>query len=762
MSLLAQRRAVVGAKQFGNRMDWNNIGIFAVNAMDAMGLDLLGADGGWAGMAVTRESSNSVRVTLGRVWKNGKFYANVDEDSIVVSLVSVAPTLGEVIVAIVASGEEVEAEEQQRVFKTSAPGDPLVKTPQPWKTEVRRAMAIGIKAGPDGVTPLPPFIEPNYVPIAYVRMTTTGIPEAGAITMLTDNRLPTQQGMQARLLSLETFRQTIGSRVETLAGDLAAIGARVDRLNVPAVRQAMSRLAELEDMLDIDEGAQLQGFDRFMTDDDSDTDNVAYKARVYEGIRAPWAATKVVTPQQLASSDPKVVTKSGWTMAVHTEERRLDIWGQYISINISNFQYANNSFTVYPGAKRRRRYGPSQVHAANSAFWQKAAYAVDYLTNTFMVAGETYNITDQWIEDGVTYYRVEQYWDDQQKYWNGYQSVVATAANGYTVGQTFLNAQGGWLTRLGLRFGRVDPDKGLKVFICEAVNGQPDETRIISTGTVAAGAVLLAPPNNPEGVETPVTLSPVFLEAGKRYGVIVVSDGDHAIACRNDNALSNGALFIGQGGSWTADPGKDMNLRLYFAKFTSPYVALQLRTETLSGGITDIDAIMREMTPDGAECYMAIRLDGQLHRFERTKGTHPLAPKPETVELFIVMVGTTEVMPAFKLSESRITLMRIDDDFCHISEVRNAGATVDQVELTWILAGWDAAKHTFPVTITYGATTKSADATTDYPLPDGTIRRVITYNLSVPTTNYQIKAIGTTTDITDWFVPQKREDLAAA
>jgi hypothetical protein len=762
MTVLAQRRVVIGAKQFGNRMDWNNMGIFAVNAMDALGLDILGADRGWAGMAVSRESSNSVRVTLGRAWKDGKFYANVEDDSIVVSLATVAPTLAELIVAIVVTGAETLDGEEQRTFKTSGPGEPLAKTPEPWKTEVRRALTVGYIPGSDAVTPQPPFIEPNYIPVAYVRMTTTGIPETGAITMLTDFQLPTQQGMQARLLSLEAFRQTIGSRVETLAGDLAAIGSRVDRLNVPAVRQSMSLIAEIADALEFDEGAQLQGFDRFMTEQDSDVDNVAYKARVYEGIRAPWAASKEVIPQLLNPTDPKVVTKSGWMMPVHTEERRLDIWGQYISVNISNFQYANNSFNVYPGAKRRRRYGPSQVHAANSAFWQKAAYAVDYLSETFMIDGETYNITDQWIEDGVTYYRVEQYWDDQQKYWNGYQSLVATAANGYTVGQTFLNAQAGWLTSLGLRFGRVDPDKGLKVFVCEAVNGQPDETRVVATGTVAAGGVLLAPPNNPEGVETRVTLTPVFLEAGKRYGTIIVSDGDHAIACRNDNALSNGAFFIGQGGSWTADPGKDMNLRLYFAKFTAPYVMVQLKTETLSGGITDIDAITREMVPDGAESYLMMRIDGNFYRFEKTPGTHPLAAQPQTVELFLVFVGTTEVMPAVKLPDSRINLLRIDDDFLHISEVRNAGGSVTEVELTWLIAGWDAAKHTFPVTITSGANTDTPDATTDYPLSDGTIRRVQSFTLTAPATTYQINAVGTTTDVTDWFVPQKREDLAAA
>lgn len=759
MTILAQRRAQIGSKQYGNKADFNNIGIFAVNAMDAMGLDILGSDRGWAGMAVSRESSTSVRVTLGRAWKDGKFYANVDADSSVLVLNTVLPTASSVIVAIVATGTETPAAEQQRLFKDAQTG---VKESQPWFTEMRRAMTVGFVVGGEAPTPLPPFIEPNYVPIAYVRLTPAGIPEEGGITMLTDYRLPTQQGMQARLLSLETFRQAIGTRVETLATDLAAIGSRVNRFNLPAVMQGLSRLAELEDMLGIDEGAQLQGFDRYMDEDDSDIHNVNYKARVEEGLRAPWAAEKEFAPQLKNADDPKLVTRSGWTLPVHTKELRLDIWGQFQSVNIANYQMADASFTVYPGAKRRRRYGSSYVYASNSAFWQKAAYSVNYIAKTFMVDGETYNITDEWIEDGVTYYRVEQYWDDKIPYWNGYQTVTHTAANGYLVGQTFLNAQAGWLVELDLRFGRVDPAKGLNVFICEVVNGEPSYDRIIATGSVAAGAVKMSPANDAAGVPTTVVVTPVFLEAGKRYGVIVSSSGDHAIACRNDNALSNGGFFIGDGNTWENLLAHDMNLRLRFAKFTAPYVMVQLKDDILNGGVSNIDAVTREMVPDGTEMYLMMRIDNEFHRFEKVSGTHPLASLPQRPELFLVMVGTTDVMPAINMSESRIRLLRIDDDFAHYSISRNAGAPVTEVTLTFELWGWKPGKHTLAAAILSGANTNVPNTITDYPQSNGSIRRVMTFALTGSPSAYVIRVVGSTTDINDWFVITKREDLAAA
>ena len=751
-----QRRVPIGQNQYGSSTDASNFGIFAVGAMDAMGSDIVGADAAWTEMAVLQESASSVRVNFGRIWKDGRFFGNPDATTQVISLATAMPTSTKKIVTIFATGAEADANILPRSFKNTTTG---TKQTQNVATEVRRALTLSYVGGAESGSPQPPDLDANYVPIAHVLLGTSGVE---VITLLTDYQLPTMQGMRARLMSLETFRTTIGTRVETLASDLASVGSRVARLNEPAIRQGLSQLAELLDMLEIDEGAQLQGFDRFMTTVDSDTDNVAYKAEVYEGIRARAAATKAFAPQLNNPTDPKVVTRSGWTLPVFTEEKRLDIWGQYISVNIANYQYANTSFTIFPGATRRRRYGPSQVYAANSAFWQKAAYAVNYLTRTFQLDGETYLITDSWIKDGVVQYRVQQYWDDAIKYWNGYQSITPTASNGYVVAQTFLNAQAGWLTSVGLRFGRVDPAYGVTVFVCEVINGEPNYDRILATGSIAAGALKESPANNQAGVENKVTLTPVFLEPGKRYGIILVSAGDHAVACRTDNALSNGAFFIGDGTTWVADIGKDMNARLYFAKFTAPYVMVQLKTETLSGGISDIDAITREMVPDGAEAYLMMRVDGVFHRFEEVAGTHPLASLPQTVELFYVMVGTTDVMPAIKLADSKITLLRIDDDFTHLSEVRNAGASVDEVELIWMLAGWDGAKHSFTVTIESGANSDAPTATTDYPQADGTIKRVMNFTLTAPTTTYQIKAVGATTDIADWFVPLKREDLATA
>lgn len=751
-----QRRVPYNLNQFINFGDLNKFGVFAVEGDDALGLDIVGPDAAWTAISVLEESSTSVRVNFGRVWIDGKFYGDPDKDTDLVSLVTVLPTSTKKIVTIIGTGAEVETENEPRSFKNTETGN---IEPQTIPTEVLRKVTWSYVAGTESGTPVAPTLDPNFIPIANVTLGTGGIER---IDLLTDYRLPTLQGLDARMISLEKFRLAIGTRVETLASDLASVQQEVGKLNPPAVRSSQRRLAELEDRLGIDEAGLLYGYDRLLTEDESDTDHVDYEARVEEGVRFPWAATTNVTPAPLNPGDPRLTTVSGWSMPPFEEVRRVDVWGQEISVNISNFQYANTDFTIYPGAQRRRRYGPSMVVAESSDFWQSAQYSINYLTKTFNTGSENYLLTDEWTEDGVTYFRLQQYWDDKIKYWNGYQGITPTTQGGYLVGQTFLNAQAGWLTSLGLRFGRVDDAYGVQVYICRAPNGEPDATQIVSQGSLSAGSAQVSQGDPDPGVENTVTLTPVFLNTGERYAVIVVSGGDYAIAARADNALTNGAFFIGDGSAWSVDLGKDMSMRLYFAHFDVAYTAVQMETVTLSGGITDLDIVSTEQTPDGTELYWMVRYSGTWHRLEKVTGTHPLASGPATVEVMLVMVGTRDIMPAIRLADTVLRLNRGGTSFTHLSVVRDAGSNAASVRVEMELAGWDAGKHSLTVTVESGGNSDAPGSTTDITLPNGNIRRVMEFTLTAPSQTYQIKAVGTTNDNADPFAIASRYDLASA
>jgi hypothetical protein len=756
MSEAMQRRVPIQSKQYGSAVDMNNVGVFAVGAMDAMGADIVGPDNAWTEMAVLQESSSSVRVNFGRIWRAGKFYGNPDAVSEIVSLVTTIPTSTKKVVTIIATGAEIEANLLPRSFYNEETG---LKEAQTVATEIRRALTLSYVAGAEAGTPQAPDLDANYVPVANVLLGTGGIE---SIELLTDYELPTQQGMGARLLSLEVFRQTIGSRVETLASDLGNLNDKIGSSNLPVIKLLARKLADMADQFGVDDTALLWGFDRFMTDAESDINHVDWNARIEEGLRFPYAASASVVPTLLNPADPSVETISGWTLPVFDNVLRLDIWGQYISVNLSSYQYSNTSYTIYPGPSRRRRYGTSMVVAENEAFWQSSKYGVNYMTNTFMQAGETWLIEESWIDDdtGVTQYRVQQYWDDAIKYWNGYQAITPTAANGYLIGQTFLNAQAGWMTQIGLRFSKVDAAYDVTVLVCKVDRGEPDLSQIIATGTLLKENALASVSG--DGNENPVTLTPVFLEPGQRYGVILVTGGDYAVACRTDNALSNGSLFNGDGNSWVADLGKDMNMRLYFARFQQNFVAVDLQPVTLGGGITDFDAITREHSPAGSECHIQIQIDGLWKPFAPAAGAHPLAAKPVTLPMRLVMVGTSEVMPAIKLGESEISFHLSDDDFTYLSEIRDAGAAAASVELQLRIVGWDAGKHALTATIESGVNSDAPSSTTDVVQADGSILRTMSFTLTLASQTYQIKLVGTSTDISDLFVVGHRYDLAAA
>lgn len=752
----SQRRVPYSLNQFINFADLNKFGIFAVEGDDALGLDIVGPDAAWTAIAATEESATSVRVNFGRIWLGGKFYTDPDKDTDVVSLVTVLPTSTKKIVTIVGTGAEVETEHEPRSFKNSETGN---VEPQTIPTEILRKLTLSYVAGSEAATPVAPTLDPSYVPIANVTLGVGGIEK---IDLLTDYRLPTLQGLNARMLSVEQFRLAIGTRVETLASDMATMRADVGQINAPAVRQMQRRIAELEDTLGIDEAGLLYGFDRMLTDAESDTAHGDYSARIDEGLRFPFAASADVTPALLNPGDPRLTTRSGWSLPPFSEVARVDTWGQGIAVNVANFQYANTDFAIYPGAQRRRRYGPSMVVAGNSDFWQSAQYNINYLTQTFNKGDENYLLTDEWTEDGVTYYRLQQYWDDKIKYWNGYQAITPTTQGGYLVGQTFLNAQSGWLTSIGLRFGKVDDAYGVKVYLCRAPNGEPDPNQIIAEGSIAAGVAQASQGDPDPGVENTVTLTPAFLNAGERYGIILVTGGDYAVACRADNALTNGAFFIGDGAAWSVDLGKDMAMRLYFAEFDVAFTSVQLETVTLSGGITDIDIVSTEHVPEGCELYWNVRFDGAWHRLERVTGTHPLAAAPATVELQLVMVGTRDIMPAIKLPDTVLRLNKGGASFTHLSEVRDAGGAAASVRVELEIAAWDAGKHTLTATIESGGNSDAPTASTDYALPNGNIRRVMDFTLTAPSQTYQVKLVGATSDIAAPFVVASRYDLASA
>ena len=73
MMTSVQRRVPYNLNQFIDFSDLNRFGVFSVEGDDAMGKDIVGPDAAWTAISVIEESSTSVRVNFGRIWRDGKF-----------------------------------------------------------------------------------------------------------------------------------------------------------------------------------------------------------------------------------------------------------------------------------------------------------------------------------------------------------------------------------------------------------------------------------------------------------------------------------------------------------------------------------------------------------------------------------------------------------------------------------------------------------------------------------------------------------------
>ncbi len=728
--------------QYSAAQDINNIGLFGQEAVDALVKDAIEANRGWAGFGVTKHTTTVARVVIGRMYRAGVFYGNPNLPQDDIDLVTRLPAAARKIVAIIAFGTLEDTAIEPRSFKNQTTG---LKEPQNVATQKLRQVHVDVVEGAESATPARPTVDPNYVPIAYVTLTTSGIEN---IALAEEFRLPNLAVVNGKVKVLDEFRVSVGSRLDTLATDLGGVKASIKDVNPGGIAQLFRAMAEVEDRLGLDREAALWGFDRFLTDAESDAAQTGYNARIEEGLCFPWAATR---EEQLAlqnPSDPFVRQNGTWTLPRYSEVKRLNVDGiTDISVNLASYQYANTSFTIYPGARRRRRWGTSQVVSSQSHFWYEAQYRFNYLTGVLARDDETWAVTDEWTEGGVTYYRLRQFWDDKINYFTGAPYPSTETASGYALGQTFLNAQAGWLLKLNVRFRYVVANHAIKVFVCEAPNGEPDPSKIVSRGTIAAG---VAVGNEADGADftdnrTPCVLEPAFLEAGKRYGLILVSEGDFAIACRTNNALTNGSLFFSDGNVFVPDIGKDMIFDIVFAEFDNPYVVVPLNTVTLSGGTTDIDVLSDELAPEGTELYFEVQApNGRWNRLAEVSGTHLLAAKPETLPVRMVMVGTREAMPAIKLATSTVTFKRLGASLVHVSDELDAGTAVDTVRIELRLDAFDDSVHDVAVEILSGSNTDTPTTTVDQVLPDGVLR-VMEFDLTAASQTYRIKITGSLT-----------------
>lgn len=735
------RRVPYGFKQFTKSADFNNFGLYALEGQAEVIASLVGDEKNWANFFVAKDTQTRVEITFGQMVNNGKLYSQPYIQQEYMDFATKLPLGGNKYATLVAYDidDNIGAKEY-RSFYNDQTGQ---KRDEETVVERFNELKIDWLYGQVGVTPELPEVAPHLLPICHVLLSPAGIE---SVTMVEGTRLLNLQTARALHDDYLTFKAETGAQLITLRTDMSAIRQSIPQINDSSVWQMQRDVSTIKRALGFTSQESLFDVDDFLDEAKTDSANVSANYRVDEGLRFPFEAENTQALQLANPNDPAVTTIGGWTLAKHNTRTLIEVYGKFIAVPLANSQYQQTSGEIFPGQKRRRRWGADLVISQGDTIWQDYQYNANYLTQTFKAGAESFAIIDSWMEGGIKMVRVRQYWDDAIKYWNGFRNLTYTV-DGFCLAQTWLQSQSAMVNKIELFPKRIDPSAPVTVMVGVCKDGQPNSAEIIASCTVQ-GAQMKAEQ------WCAFNFTPFFLPAATRCFFLVSSASDYHLYARNDNVLTQGTLFYSSdGATWVADPGKDINFRLSACEFTTVRAEIELNSLILAGGMTNIDILADEVSPDGTEVYFEVKKQG-ASKWDRLEATpsgvnHPLVSKPDTVKLRAVMMGTRDLMPMLKLASSNAQIARTDQALTHFSIDIDPGFTPDDLEVEMRIDNFNPAKHTITLTIESGGQSNAPDVTTDTVANDGsTIRRMSFIGLTTPGSTYVRKIVGTSnTDV---------------
>lgn len=232
---------------------------------------------------------------------------------------------------------------------------------------------------------------------------------------------------------------------------------------------------------------------------------------------------------------------------------------------------------------------------------------------------------------------------------------------GVAIAQTFRTARAMKISRVGFFLTQLDTSGDVTVLLTETLNGKPDQSRVLTKVTINYADLKTG------GIETPANLPPASFEAGKLYGFILITTGNHRIQTA-PVGYTEGTLFYGQDQDWVSPTtGRDLKIKLYADKFTRTRTEVAFGTITLAGGIDALEYNIDSDIPDGTAFYLEGRIAGV---WRDLKEPDVLASKPDTIELRGVFIGTSSLQAAIKLGNNVITVRRAGTTLHHLSTAR--------------------------------------------------------------------------------------------
>ncbi|MCB1466648.1 MAG: hypothetical protein KDK08_05795 [Rhizobiaceae bacterium] len=737
--------------------DFTSMQDFAEAALDHVVADGITTQTRYSGFAVAKSAPTQITVATGRLYSAGKVYASGDS-AWSKEFINALPVAGKRIAAVVTWGTEADSDVRSRQFLINA--ETRQAEPRPVALVHARIANIDVQLGQEAPDPVAPIVASGYTVVAWVVLSTTGVE---SVTMNEATSLTSVASLEGRVEDLETFEETAGFQIKTLASDIAALKASTSNIASQALLgRTLQRVAALEAKAGVPSAAVDSDADYFLDTTKSLLTDPLSNTSVQDGLRFPNAAVNTTPIQLFNPLDPFAMTKSGVLFPAYDREPWLETGTPVAETQVASFSQTTFDMVQKTMARRRIRYGTPWVISNWDAFWNTGNY--DVAAGIFRRGTETFKVEDLgprfWMDAllGVHMLRVTQYWDDewQEAYWDKITSTISVP--GAQVTETWLQGQDMWLDAVGLKFTRLANTGSVHVAICEVSDyGLPDLKSVIASTTVTREKLKLTD-------ETVVSLQPTFLSAGKRYATVVTTAADHWVATVSGAQFPQGTFFYVLDGAYQqGDATRDLYMKLYRCKFRSSRTVINLSQLSLSGGILSIDLMSGAVVPSACSLSFEIQVAGIWYNMQDT-GSYMLGQGgtiPPLLPLRAVFNGSQDVMPAINTLDSSITVSRPGLAQRHISTTRTLPTASSQIRVTMHYEAFDAAFHTATVKLLSGvsfATSTNPTSTTVVDLGNGAREVTYVFNLGSAITQFRWDTAFTTTSAQKVFIASWRKD----
>lgn len=698
--------------QFRDRQELQSADLNAIQTYSADSLQHLTQDAVSAGLAYTgglvaAASATEITVAPLRFYNDGKCY--VAEDSQTLNLFQYIPLVTKKIVALVVFGQETDTNVEPRDFLIDLTTG--ATQPSAVAMQLLRAANVTLLPGAESADPQPPSTQAATLAIAYIHLTPTGIER---IEMRTASRLPQLADHEQRVSTLETWKGQAEPRISSIATDLAGLASKTDnKADRESIVALANDIAVLKEKLVVPTTA-VAYTPNYGDSTQSAPAQAGYSARVEDAILFDYAASGSINLALFNPIDPTVkVASDGLMLPTYTSVPRVATEGYAGDVALAGYQAQSVSVKKFKVADQERHYGANANHHKK---WY-ARHGWDKRGSTFDFTLDTFGYRKITPKDAYTL------------------EATTTAFTGALLAQTVLVSNAMWLTRVGLNFTSVAATGDVTVVVTETNGGKPDLAQTLTMVTIPQANLKSYPE------ETEVEVPPVFMQPGKRYALVVISQGDHRLALVNGGPNTQGKLFYGQDSGYSTYNGNyDLLFTLFGAQFASTRTEVMLQALSLAGGINDIKIVAPHVTPKGCEFHYEIQPTGSGAWYRLGDASMVLNTSPNLVNLRAVFTGTSDLAAAVKLTNSAVTVSRPTTTATWWSTERTVASTTSIV-LSALVSAWDAVNHTLTPKIVISGTEYSASVTTSVD-EDGAKR--FKYSFTVPaTTAYRIKLAST-------------------